>query len=191
MRQVSLCFALVMAITAIGWVQAGWAASPGIVVDRGVVGVSLGMTQAQVQTRLGKPTLVRCDSNEVPSRHVVWGWGQSLGGSLAPGSGVDVIFPVQSCKLTPGRPPVVTAPQSGGADRLWTDRPSLRTQTGLGVGATPAQVRAGLPPRSLCRVTAGRGFCYVRPDAASGSTRFLFNAGKVASVELQQELGGR
>ena len=166
MRQVSLCVALMTAITAIGWVQAGSAAAPGIVVDRGLAGVSLGMTQAQARARLGKPTLVRCDGNGVPSRHVVWGWGKPLGGSLAPGTGVEVRFPAQS----------------------W---PSLRTQTGLGVGVAQAQVEAGLPPRSLCRMTARRGFCYIRPDAAGGSTRFLFTSGKVTSVELQQELGGR
>ena len=189
MRRVPLC--IVIAITAVGWVQAGSAASPGIVVDKGVAGLSLAMTQAQARARLGAPTVIRCDSNEVPSRHVVWAWGKSLDGSLAPGSTVEADFRVRSCKFTPGRPPVVIAPGSGGADRLWTDRPGLRTQNGLGIGVAPAELQAGLPPRSLCRVRAGRGFCYVRPDAGGGSTRFLLTAGKVTSIELQQEIDRR
>ena len=74
MRRVPLC--IVIAITAVGWVQAGSAASPGIVVDKGVAGLSLAMTQAQARGGRGAPPRKKVQKKQGYKKKQVLGDGE-------------------------------------------------------------------------------------------------------------------
>jgi hypothetical protein len=126
------------------------AASALIQVDRGIAGARLGNSRAEVRAALGKPTKV-------------------LGGSNDFGSFVRYRFAGGLTVTFQGRTRVTGVSTSGVGDR---------TATGVGVGSTVAEVKAGVPG-----VTCDATSCHTGSFLPGKRvTDFRLSGGKVANV---------
>ena len=125
------------------------------VLQKGVAGVRLGMTQAKVRATLGRPTRVRTGTNDFGLwREFVY-------------RGLRVHFQGDES---------VTS--------ITTTRRGERTTSGVGPGSTEAAVRAGVPG-VRCKTEFGTRHCWVgsfRPGRRV--TDFFIRRGHVSSVTI-------
>jgi hypothetical protein len=127
--------------------------SAAIVPQQGIAGVRLAMSKAQVRAVLGRPRTVRRGANEF-GRFTELRY-RRLGVVLQGGSSVTSIR---------------------------TSRRSERTTSGVGVGSTEAQLRAGLP-RLRCRTEFGARHCFLgRFLAGRRITDFTIRQGRAVRV---------
>jgi len=91
-------------------------ASAVLILQRGMAGIRLGMTQAKVRAKLGKPRSVVHDSNDF-------------------GNYTELHY--RRLRITFQGNSTVTA--------IWTGSPGQRTRRGIGVGSTVRAVRARVP----------------------------------------------
>jgi hypothetical protein len=119
-----------VALAAVALLAAGGALAR-IVPQRGIDGLTLSMTKAQVRNELGPPARIKTGRNEF-GPYAIWLYRR-----------VEATF------------------QSGNrATALQTTSRRERTASGVGVGSTAAQVRAGVGGVH-CETTAAGGHCYV------------------------------
>jgi hypothetical protein len=110
------------------------AASAVIVPQKGMLGVSLGMTAGQIQARLGPPDRVRRPVGEIIGRYTEYTYGE-VHISLFSGAG-------------------------GRAFNFFTRGRSARTLQGVGVGSSEAYLRSALRGET-CATEAGVRHCYL------------------------------
>jgi hypothetical protein len=128
-------------------------ATAAIVVQKGIGGVTIGMTQAQVRAKLGTPTQTIHRSNDF-------------------GPYTQLRF----------RGYTITFQGNSAVTNIETTLASERTARGIGVGSTKAQVRA-MVAGVHCEGPAATGHCSVgRFDPGARVTDFSFRAGRVSSV---------
>jgi hypothetical protein len=126
-----------------------------IVVQRGIAGLRLHMTLAQVKARLGTPTKVRRGKNEF-------------------GRFKEVVYPRVTVSFQGG----------GRATGFRTSSRMERTAKGIGVGSTEAGVRAKIA-HVICRTESGFRHCFVgRFLPGRVVTDFRIRHGRVASITL-------
>lgn len=131
------------------------AAAAAIVPQRGIAGVSLGMSQARVRAVLGPPVRVVRGSN-VFGRYTEFRY-----------RGLSVAFQGDTA-----------------ATGIDTTRRRERTATGVGVGSTEAQVRRGVRG-VRCRTELGRRHCFVgRFLPGRRVTDFRLRRGRVVSITV-------
>jgi hypothetical protein len=129
------------------------AAAATIVIGRGIAGVRLGMSQAAVRFKLGRPARVVHGKNEF-------------------GSYTEFRY----------RGYVVDFQSNGNVTSIVTTLAREKTPAGVGVGSTWAQVRAKVP-LVRCEGTAVLGDCHVGQLLPGRTvTDFFFKAGKVDRV---------
>jgi hypothetical protein len=141
----ALLVVLVLAATAAG----------AIVPQKGIAGVSLGMTQAKVRSVLGKPAKIKHGTNSFGK------YTQFLYAGL-----------------------VITFQGNATTTDITTSRASERTSTGAGVGSTESALRAKVKGLT-CKTESGFRHCYLgsfRPGKRV--TDFRIKSGKVTSVEV-------
>jgi hypothetical protein len=125
-------------------------------VDRGIAGARLDNTRAQVRAALGKPSSTERGTNEF-GRFLVFHFR----------GGITVTFQ--------GRTRVTGVDTTGVGDR---------TATGVGVGSTRAQVRAGVKGVT-CETIGSTRICHTGAlEAGRRVTTFLFRSGKVTRVTV-------
>jgi len=127
-----------------------------IVVQRSIGGVKLQMTKAQVRAKLGRPMRVRVGSN-------------------AFGTFTEKVF----------RRVTVTFQSGDRVTNVSTKSPLEQTASGVGVGSTKFQVRAGVP-NATCKNEFGFRHCFVGaflPGRTVTDFR-LGNNGRVKSVSI-------
>ncbi|MDP4015294.1 MAG: hypothetical protein U0990_01190 [Candidatus Nanopelagicales bacterium] len=144
-------------VTASSAIAAQAPASADIVIGDGLAGVSLGMTPAQVRGVLGKPKRVVKGTNEF-GRYRVFRYPHKVRITIM------------------GRSVITT----------WTTGRYERTATGVGVGSTARQVRAGVPG-VVCEKIAGIRYCHVG-DYNPGETVTEF---KIKHRVVKRALVGR
>jgi hypothetical protein len=133
------------------------AAAPAMIqVDRGIAGVRLGNTRAEVRAALGRPASIRSGRNE---------FGRFL--QYRYRGGITVLFQ--------GRRRVSLVSTSGRGDR---------TARGVGVGSSQASVRRRVPG-VRCETIAGSRSCHTgRFAAGERITDFLIRRGTVRRVSV-------
>jgi hypothetical protein len=130
-------------------------ASATIVPQRGIAGVRLEMTKAQVRATLGAPRSAIHGSNEF---------------------GSFTIFRYRGLRITFQGNRTVTD--------VFTTRPTERTARGVGVGSTEGQVRAKVAGLR-CRTESGFRHCFVgRFLPGRRVTGFRIRHGRVTSVDI-------
>jgi hypothetical protein len=130
-------------------------ASAAIVPQRGIAGVRLEMTKAQVRATLGAPRSAVHGSNEF---------------------GSFTIFRYRGLRITFQGNRAVTD--------VFTTRPTERTARGVGVGSTEGQVRAKVAGLR-CRTESGFRHCFVgRFLPGRRVTDFRIRHGRVTSVDI-------
>ncbi|MFN2468587.1 MAG: hypothetical protein ABR521_10725 [Gaiellaceae bacterium] len=136
-------------------VPAGAAAT--IVLQKGIGGATLDMTEAQVRAKLGHPFRTVRGTND--------------------------FGPYTT--LTYKRPPLrVSFQGNAGATSIDTSSPAQRTARGIGVGSTVAEVKARVPGVK-CKTEFGYRHCYVgRWTPGMRVTDFAIKAGKVSRVSI-------
>ncbi len=126
-----------------------------IVIQKGMAGVSLGMTRAQIVARLGRPSRTRTGRNDL-GRYVQL---------VYFGAGVEITF------------------QSGGkATAIATALGYERTASGVGVGSTEKQVRAKVPGLHCQTPPESARHCFIgnfRPGTRV--TDFVFRRGGIVT----------
>jgi len=131
------------------------AAAATIVPQKGIAGVSIGMSQGKVRSVLGKPSKVK--------------------------HGTDSFGPYTQFKY----PRLSVLFQSGSTvTQISTTRASEKTKTGAGVGSTEAQLRAKVKGLT-CKTEGGFRHCYLgsfRPHKQV--TDFSIKKGKVIRVDV-------
>jgi hypothetical protein len=128
-------------------------AGAAIVVQRGIAGLELRMTKAQVRTKLGTPTKVKTGKNEF-------------------GRFTQFVYPRVTVLFQSGSR--VTA--------LRTFSRAERTSTGVGVGSREAEVKAKVAGVK-CESVSGSRHCYVGKFLPGKRiTDFFIRGGKVTSV---------
>jgi hypothetical protein len=128
-------------------------AGAAIVVQRGIAGLELRMTKAQVRTKLGMPTKVKTGRNEF-------------------GRFTQFVYPRVTVLFQSGSR--VTA--------LRTFSRAERTSTGVGVGSREADVKAKVAGVK-CESVSGARHCYVGKFLPGKRvTDFFIRGGKVTSV---------
>ena len=147
MRPAAACIFVVFAVAAV--------ASAAIVPQRGIAGVRLEMTKAQVRAVLGAPRRAVHGSNEF---------------------GSFTVYRYRGLRITFQGNRRVTD--------VFTTRPGERTARGVGVGSTEAQVRARVPGLR-CRSETGLRHCFLgRFLAGRRVTDFRIKHGHVTSVDV-------
>ena len=130
-------------------------ASAAIVPQRGIAGVRLAMTKAQVRATLGAPTSTTHGSNEF---------------------GSFTVYRYHGLRVTFQGNRTVTD--------VFTTRTTERTARGVGVSSTEAQVRARVAG-VRCRTEAGFRHCFVgRFLPGRRITDFRIKLGRVTSVDV-------
>ena len=131
------------------------AAAAAIEPQRGIAGVRLGMTKAQVRATLGAPRSAVHGSNEF---------------------GSFTVYRYRGLRITFQGNRTLTD--------LFTTRPTERTARGVGVGSTEGQVRAKVA-HVRCRSEAGLRHCFVgRFLPGRRVTDFRIKHGRVTSVDV-------
>jgi hypothetical protein len=144
---------LVASVAVAGLCAASSAAT--IVPQKGIAGVSIGMTQGKVRSVLGKPASVKRGSNDF-GKYTIYKYG-----------GLQVNFQGNA---------TVTA--------VSTTRTSERTASGVGVGSTEAQVKAKVRGVK-CATDSGSRHCYLgKLGAGHRVTDFSIKRGKVTRVDV-------
>jgi outer membrane protein assembly factor BamE (lipoprotein component of BamABCDE complex) len=127
-----------------------------IVVQRSIGGVKLQMTKAQVRAKLGRPMRVHVGSNEF-------------------GTFVEKVYK----RVT------VTFQSGDRVTNVRTTSPLEQTASGVGVGSTKSQVKAGVP-NVTCKNESGFKHCFVGaflPGRTITDFRLRSN-GRVSSVSI-------
>jgi hypothetical protein len=146
-RPAAACIFVVFAVAAV--------ASAAIVPQRGIAGVRLEMTKAQVRAVLGAPRRAVHGSNEF---------------------GSFTVYRYRGLRITFQGNRRVTD--------VFTTRPGERTARGVGVGSTEAQVRARVAG-VRCRTESGFRHCFVgRFLPGRRVTDFRIKHGHVTSVDV-------
>ena len=141
---------ILIAVLALALAAPAWTA---IVVQRGIAGLDLRMTKAQVRAKLGTPTKVKTGKNEF-------------------GSFTQFVYPRVTVLFQSGSR--VTA--------LRTFSRAERTAAGVGVGSREADVKSKVTGVK-CETVSGARHCYVGKFLPGKRiTDFSIRGGKVASV---------
>lgn len=126
-----------------------------IVIGKGIGGVALGMSQAQVRARLGPPARVERGRNDF-------------------GPYVVLHYPTLTVRFQAVR----------GASSVSTTSPRERTPSGVGVGSTRAELRAKVPG-IRCQRELGVDHCWVgRFQPGRVVTDFLLRKDRVSRVTI-------
>jgi hypothetical protein len=147
----------VLPVLAAAAVAAAFASSAGatIVPQKGIAGVTIGMTQGKVRSVLGKPVSVKRGSNDF-GKYTIFKYG-----------GLQVNFQGNT---------TVTA--------VSTTRTGERTASGVGVGSTEAQVKAKVKGVK-CETDSGFRHCFLgKLTAGHRVTDFSIKRGKVTRVDV-------
>jgi hypothetical protein len=146
---------LTLAICVVAALAASTQAAAKIVVQRGIAGVNLQMTKAQVRATLGRPQRARAGTNDF-------------------GTFREMIYRRVTVTFQSG--PQVTA--------VRTTSPLERTARGVGVGSTKAQVTARVH-NVTCRNESGFKHCFVGKFLPGRTvTDFRLRNGRVSSVTI-------
>jgi hypothetical protein len=146
---------LTLAICAAAALALAAPAQAKIVVQRGIAGVNLQMTKAQVRATLGRPMRVRTGTNDF-------------------GTFRELVYRRVTVTFQSG--PQVTA--------VRTSSPLERTARGVGVGSTKAQVKARVH-NVTCRNESGFKHCFVGKFLPGRKvTDFRLRNGRVSSVTI-------
>ena len=131
------------------------AAAARIVPQRGIAGAALDMTRAQLQAKLGDPDRKQTRTSDVFGRYDTWFYGRTS---------IDLFHA-----------------GAGKAFNISTTSRSQKTSTGVGVGSSVAQVKAGVRG-----VHCDKQHCYVgRFDPGQKVTDFLLSkTGHVTRVTV-------
>jgi hypothetical protein len=145
-----------LAVTAVVAVLVSAAVASGAIVpQRGIAGVRLEMTKAQVRAALGAPLRVVHGSNEF---------------------GSFTVYRYRGLR--------VTFQGNRSVTDVFTTRPGERTARGVGVGSTERQVRARVAG-VRCRTESGFRHCFVgRFLPGRRVTDFRIERGRVTSVDV-------
>jgi len=134
--------------------------SAAIVPQHSIAGVKLGLTRAQVEARLGTP--IRVQSRK--SKSFGFSWRDLVYSRVT----VSVFLPSNGSKVF----------------GLTTKSKLERTTTGVGVGSTLAQVKAGLSGET-CRREYGIDHCWLGNwDAGRAITDFRLVSGRVSKITI-------
>jgi hypothetical protein len=129
-------------------------ASGAIIVQKGIGGVTLGMSKTKVRAKLGVPIRTRTGTNEF---------------------GTYTVFVYQRVRVTFQGGAAATAVQ--------TTSKRERTVTGVGVASRAAAVKTGIAGVKCELSTAGSGHCYVgKFNPGRRVTDFFISKGRVTRV---------
>jgi hypothetical protein len=135
------------------------AAGAVIVPQRGMLGVNLGMTAAQIRARIGPPDAIRRPTNEIFGRYTEYRYGEVR---------------------------VSLFDSNGQAFNFFTRGKSARTVRGVGVGSTEAFLKANVTGET-CRTQFGIRSCVIgRETAGQIVTAFSISrtTGRVTAVTI-------
>jgi hypothetical protein len=152
------------------------AAGSEVVPGQSISGVRLGMTQKQVRAKLGTPKRIK--HTRPLGEQPAWTYFEY--------SGYSVAFACDPANCTPR-----TVKRAPFVRYIWTTTKSERTPSGIGIGATKAQVKARVPGvRCMKAFDTGPWDgveCFVDGrDVRAGTPRtyFLFKKGLVGAIAL-------